>query len=120
LPRATFDVDLFVRPERDNLEKLVSALAHVGFGIARELTVDELLRRHVLLLADQIRIDLFLRPWGLDDFEACWQRREVVRFDGVEIPVIGFDDLLRSKATDREKDLRDVAALRRLRGSSSA
>jgi hypothetical protein len=79
------------------------------------LTVDELLRRHAFLLADQIRVDLFLKPWGLDSFEKCWARRETVEFDSVQIPVVGFEDLLKSKATDREKDHRDVEALRAIR-----
>jgi hypothetical protein len=115
LPRSTFDVDLFVRPDPENLETLVAALSQVGFGIARELTVEELLRRHAFLLAVQIRVDLFLKPWGLESFEQCWARREIVDFDSVRIPVVGFEDLLKSKATDREKDHRDVEPQRAIR-----
>src|SRR4029077_1473578 len=70
LPRTTLDVDLFVRPTRDNVQRLIEALSGLGFGTARELDVDEVLARHVLLFADQIRVDIFIRPWGLEDFDA--------------------------------------------------
>ena len=115
LPRSTLDVDLFVRPTRDNVERTIGALADVGFGSARELDANDILSRHVFLFADQIRIDLFLKPWELDDFDACWARRRETELDTVRIPVLGLEDLIRSKRTDREGDRADVEALERLR-----
>jgi hypothetical protein len=114
VPRATLDVDLFIRPTRGNAEKLVAALSEIGLGIAKELSADEILRRHVLLFADQIRVDIFTKPWGLDDFDACWDRRKDAVFESVRIPVLGIEDLIRSKGTDREGDRVDAAALREL------
>lgn len=115
LPRTTLDVDLFVRPERANVDRLVAALRDVGFGTARELDADEILRHHVFLFADQIRVDIFIRPWGLSDFAACWDRRFEADFESVRIPFLGLDDLIRSKATDREQDRSDREALERIR-----
>ena len=108
------DVDLFVRPTRENIDALVKALSEIGFGIARELDPAAILDRHVFLFADQIRVDLFTRPWGLPDFDACWGGRREVELDGVSIPFIGFDDLIRSKETGREQDRADVEALREI------
>jgi hypothetical protein len=119
LPRTTLDVDLFVRPDRANVAKLVTALSRVGFGTAKELDADEILRRHVYLFADQIRIDVFTRPWGLADFEACWRRRHDTVFESTRIPVLGIEDLIRSKSTDREQDQADVAALRGIAARAS-
>lgn len=119
LPRTTLDVDLFVRPTRDNVRRLVGALADVGFGTARELDPDRILERHVFLFSDQIRVDVFLRPWGLTDFEESWTRRFETSFESVRIPFLGLDDLLRSKGTDREQDRRDVEALGKIHGRSS-
>jgi hypothetical protein len=108
------DVDLFVKPTRANIDTLVSALSEVGFGIAGELDPAAILDRHVFLFADQIRVDLFTKPWGLSDFEACWARRREFQLGGVVIPFIGFDDLIRSKETGREQDEADVHALREI------
>lgn len=115
LPRTTLDVDLFVRPTVENVERLVAALGEVGSGTARELDAASILQRHVFLFADQIRIDIFTRPWGLQSFDDCWPRRHEAALDGVRIPFLGLDDLIRSKRTDREQDRLDVAALERLR-----
>lgn len=114
LPRTTLDVDLFVRPTTTNVQRLVDALGEVGFGTARELAAADVLARHVFLFADQIRVDIFMRPWGLGDFQDCWQRRREAEFDAVRIPFLGIDDLLRSKRTDRERDRRDSEALREI------
>jgi hypothetical protein len=46
------------------------------------------------------------------EFEAAWQRRSSVTLDGVQVPLIGRDDLNANKKTDgRLQDLADVEAL---------
>lgn len=114
LPRSTLDVDLFAEPSLANLEKLVSALSKVGFGIAKELDASEILKRRIFLFSDQIRVDIFVRPVRLDTFENCWNRRLEKRFEMTTIPFLGADDLLRSKETGREQDEKDIEALREL------
>lgn len=114
VPRTTVDVDLFVRPELGNIEKLISALSAVGFGIARELDAKTVLEQHVFLFADQIRVDLFTRPWGLSDFDACWRQRREISWKGTTIPFLGIDDLIRSKETGRDEDSADIEALRQI------
>lgn len=114
LPRATLDVDLFIRPTQENAKRLIDALSEVGFGIARELDPQDLLSRHVLQFADQIRVDIFTKPWGLDDFQTCWDRRWEAEFESTRIPFLALEDLVRSKKTDREQDRADLAALERI------
>jgi len=114
LPRTTVDVDLFVRPTRENIDKLIGALSDIGFGIANELDPSAILDHRVFLFADQIRVDLFTRPWGLSDFDRCWQGRREIEWSGATIPFVGFEDLIRSKETGREQDLADVEALREI------
>lgn len=65
------------------------------------------------MFADQIRIDVHTQAWKLKDFDACASRRLVKAFEGVRIPFLGLEDLIRSKDTDREQDRADVKALRR-------
>ena len=109
--RATLDVDLFVRPREDNVSRLIGALSEVGFGIARELAPKEILGRPVFIFADQIRVDIFTKPWGLDDFDTAYARRLEAEFDSVRIPFVCLDDLVLTKKTGREKDEADVKAL---------
>lgn len=114
LPRTTQDVDLFIRPAESNVARLIKALSKIGFGIAADLQPEEILRRKVFLFADQIRIDIHTQPWKLKEFAACKSRRLEKRFDGIRIPFLGLEDLIRSKDTDREQDRRDVEALRKI------
>ena len=52
-------------------------------------------------------------PRATDDFDAwVWANRLVVDVDGLNVPFIGRDDLLKNKrATGRPKDLLDVECL---------
>ena len=113
-PRTTLDVDIFIRRTRDNVERLIGALSEIGFGVAKDLSPDEILARKVLLFADQVRVDIFTQPWGLKDFDTCWNRRIEVDVDGTTVAFLGREDLIRSKETDRPQDRQDVEALRRI------
>jgi hypothetical protein len=46
------------------------------------------------------------------EFEICYQNRIIAELDGVQIDVIGLDDLKRNKlAAGRHKDLNDLENL---------
>ena len=114
LPRTTLDVDIFIRPTQENAERLIEALSEIGFGIARELTPGEILGRPVLIFADQIRVDIFTKPWGLPDYSACFERRWEAEFESVQIPFASLADLIKSKETGREQDTADLISLRKI------
>ncbi len=119
LPRTTLDVDLFVRPTPENVKRLVGALAQIGFGVAKELDAVAILAKSVFIFADQIRVDIFTRPWGLKDYDGCWSRRFETEFESVRIPFLGLEDLIRSKETDRLQDRADAESLKRIQRPSS-
>ena len=57
------------------------------------------------------RIDLLTSVTGLG-FVAAWQRRVVVRFDDVDVPVIGRSDLIHNKRVlGRPQDMVDASNL---------
>ena len=114
LPRTTLDVDIFIRPVRDNAERLIQALSEIGFGIANELTPEDILGKPVLIFADQIRVDIFTKPWGLNDFDACFAERWEADFEDSKIPFVSIKDLIRSKETGREQDAADLVSLRKI------
>lgn len=113
-PRATGDLDIWVNNTRENAERVWSAL--VAFGAP----LDELTRED--LVSDDLVFQIGLAPSRIDilttiggvDFVDAWPRRTKVSLWGMTVPVIGRDDLIRSKrVVGREKDLADVAELER-------
>ena len=57
------------------------------------------------------RIDLLTSITGVD-FEEAWPHRTVSSIDGLNVPILGREQLLKNKrATGRPKDLADVAYL---------
>jgi hypothetical protein len=111
-PRSTKDVDLWLGPERADIARACSALAN--FGAPKDIV--EALRRAgpdeiVWLGRAPTRIDLLRSLPGVE-FESAWARRLTMELQGVPVPVIGKDDLIRNKlAVGRPRDRRDVRSL---------
>lgn len=111
-PRLTKDMDLWVRPSRENGVRILEALADFGtpmptFGPERFADPETI----VMLGREPFRIDLLTQIPGVE-FEPAWQRRSSVTLDGVSVPLIGRDDLIANeRAVGRLQDLADVEAL---------
>ena len=113
-PRATDDFEAWVWANSENAEKIVECLAEFGFG-SLNLSTDDFttLDRVVQLGYPPYRIDIITSISGVE-FENAWANRLVVDVDGLQVPFIGRDDLLKNKrATGRPKDLLDVEYLTR-------
>ena len=116
--RATTDLDILIERTKDNAERVLEALATIGYGFARELTPEEILGRPVFIIGDDPQVDIFTVAWSVR-YEQAIARSSVVEIEGVPIPLIGIDDLIASKRTDRPLDAADVEALeeiKRIRG----
>jgi hypothetical protein len=113
-PRATGDLDLWVRPTAENAERVWAAL--VAFGAPLEqLALEDLSADDVVFQIGVApnRIDILTTIGGVD-FDEAWLRRRTVPLWGLSVPVIGRADLIASKlATGRPQDLADVAELER-------
>ena len=113
IPRATGDIDLWVRPTRLNAERVVHALQSFGaplFG----LTLEDLVRSDTVFQIGVApnRIDILTGITGVR-FEEAWPNRLDVTIDDQSVPVIGLTDLIRNKAaTGRPKDQADLIWLR--------
>ncbi len=111
-PRATGDLDLWVRPTAANAERVMAALAAFGaplFGI----TLDELSEPGIVLQIGVVpcRIDILTMISGVS-FDDAWAGRVELQIEGLSVACIGKADLLANKrAAGRPKDLADVAAL---------
>jgi hypothetical protein len=112
LPRATGDIDLWVRPTPDNAARVWRALRQFGAPI-RDLTVADLATPDIVF---QIglpphRIDLLTSITGVD-FDDAWQDRVETELDGLRLCVLSKQHILQNKrAVGRPKDLADAAWL---------
>jgi len=116
VPRYTGDMDLWLERTEDNSRKVLQALEEFGLGSLGLGIEDFLQTDQVIQLGyPPLRIDLLTGIDGLE-FPAAWEKRISVSMEGLEIPVISLEDLIRNKeASGRQQDLADLERLRNLR-----
>ena len=108
-PRATGDLDIWVRRTPENARAVRRALAAFGAPL-HDLSEADLLEPELVFQIGVApnRIDLLTDVTGVA-FDEAWPRKAWLRLPGVEVPVIGRDDYLANKrATGRLKDLADA------------
>ena len=110
--RATLDIDLWVRPTRDNALRTWRALERFRAPLSK-MNLEDFAEREVLyqIGVPPSRIDIMTSVTGLD-FETAWPNRVMATFGDVEAPVLGLDDMRTAKrAAGRLKDLADLEEL---------
>lgn len=111
VPRATFDLDILIEATADNARRLLDALLDSGFGTASLTTAEDLLAHEITIFQDRVRIDVQTSTPGIS-FQAAWQRRQIMHYQGREFYVLSRNDLILTKrAAGREVDLEDVRLL---------
>jgi len=112
VPRATGDLDLWVRGTPENARRVMVALKSFGaplFG----LSVEELSTPGIVFQIGvaPLRIDILTSITGVE-FEGAWERRTEMELGGVRFGVLSREDLVENKrATGRPKDLLDIESL---------
>ncbi|HMI90240.1 MAG TPA: nucleotidyltransferase [Polyangiales bacterium] len=107
--RATKDMDVWVRPTRDNAQRVMSALAAFGAPAHGASIEDFSGPDFVLQIGVQpIRIDVLTSITGVT-FDEAWPARLRATFDGAPVGVLSKEHLIQNKsATGRPQDLADV------------
>jgi hypothetical protein len=114
LPRATGDMDIWIRRSEDNAQRVWRALQRFGASLA-ELSIDDL---QISNLVFQIgvaprRIDILTSIDGVE-FDEAWSHRKVVAVEGLSFAAIGRSHLIQNKkSVGRPQDLADVVWLER-------
>ncbi|HEX8501727.1 MAG TPA: nucleotidyltransferase [Pyrinomonadaceae bacterium] len=119
LPRATGDIDVWLRISPDNARKVLRAVAKFGAPTS-DLSVEDFTTPDTILQlgVEPRRIDLLTGIDGVE-FDEAARGRVRVEVDGVEVFVLSKEDLLKNKlAAGRDKDRSDVAWLEKSLGKS--
>jgi hypothetical protein len=113
--RATKDLDVWVRPSVENAPRVLRALAAFGAPV-QELTEKDLATPDLIFQIGvaPVRIDVISAIDGVE-FVDAWRGRVEARLEGVRVPVLSVEDLIRNKkASGRLQDLADVERLEEL------
>jgi len=111
-PRATADMDVWVKKDPDNAQRMVEVLRAFGFDTpelspALFLSDDSLIRMGV----PPMRIEVSTKISGVS-FRECYEGRVDVNLEGIPVAIIGLEHLkLNKKAAGRHRDLDDLEHL---------
>ena len=113
-PRATGDLDIWVRANPDNAVKVLVALSRFGAPL-HDLTIEDLSTPGIIFQigVEPSRIDILTEISGVL-FSDAWERKISIEMNGCSMSVIGLEDLIKNKrAAGRAKDIADVETLER-------
>lgn len=118
LNRATEDVDLVVPFDMENGTRLIRSLDFLGstkelqdWWFSKEANEDEIQN---IRIADEMVIDILFSANG-ETYESLQPHIRKVEIDGVTIPTLDVEGLLKTKTSQREKDAIDRLFLSKIK-----
>ncbi len=111
-PRYTGDIDIFVRSDQDNAQRVMKALDAFGFGSVGLKTEDfQYPDKVVQLGVPPVRIDIVTSVTNVS-WETAASNRVEDKYGDVAVHYIGRNEFISNKrAIGRKKDLADLEAL---------
>jgi len=113
--RGTKDLDLWVYANPKNAPLLIKALTKFGAPMQDIFASDFELEGTVFQIGTApVRIDIITRIAGLN-FEEAMNNVNIMEIDGLQVPVISIEDLIKNKkASGRFQDLADARVLEKI------
>jgi len=108
-PRYTKDLDIFVEPTKENVERIIVALKEFGFELENLSGKDFTNKNQVVQLGyEPVRIDILTSLTGCT-FDEVWGNRIELPYGKTKTYFIGKEQLIKNKrATGRMQDLADL------------
>ena len=78
VPRATFDLDILIKANIRNGQRLLDALIEANMGTASLISSQELIEHEITVFKDRVRVDVQTSTPGLE-FDQAWEKREIGR-----------------------------------------
>lgn len=112
LPRATGDLDCWIRRSAQNAARTLRALERFGAPLEQVTEADLMTPDTVLQIGvEPNRIDILTSIDGVE-FDDAWPRRTEAEVSGIRVPLLGLAELVSNKrASGRPQDLADVARI---------
>ena len=111
-PRYTGDIDLLVRPEISNAQRIIAALMEFGLG-SDDLPVEQFTHPEQVIRigVTPVRVDILTSLTGVS-WEEVAAHRVMGRYADLDVPYIGREQFIANKrACGRAKDLGDLDAI---------
>ncbi len=124
-PRSTQDIDIVIDPEKDSLERLLSAFPTDDYYVSREAALSALEVRgffNVVDLQTGWKVDFIIRKdraFSRTEFE----RRQSDELFGIRLHIASPEDVILvklewAKISDSDRQIRDAAGILRLKGDA--
>ena len=113
-PAAKYDLDIWYNPTYTNYFKLLDTLEDLGQDVSgfRQEQTPNPKSSFFKLEMEKFTLDFLPKLKGLSRFGLSFDKKEIINFNGIDILVISFDDLILDKeANARPKDLIDIKHL---------
>lgn len=114
VPRATVDLDIWIRSDADNAQRVYEALARFGAPLdALGVTVSDFTQAEMVAQfgLPPHRVDILTSISGVS-FDDAWEDRLEGDVEGIRVPIIGLRSfVLNKRASGRKKDLADLESL---------
>ncbi len=108
--RATLDIDLFVKPEIENIDRLIKALEEFGYDLM-DLKPADFLRKKILIRQYTTEADIHPFVKGIT-FDEAWKNKIKAKFGDTKVYFPSLDDMIKMKrAAGRPIDLEDLKYL---------
>ena len=115
--RVTADVDIWLKDEIDNRQRLGDALEQFGYGKNSFEEIDFVPGWSDLFIGSGIRLDILTTMVGLENisFDEALQQSYIANIEEVSVPFLHINQLIQNKKTvGRPKDLIDVIELEKI------
>ena len=111
--RTTEDVDILVEDSIENFQRVIAGLSALEDHAAAELTPQDIAENVVVKIADEVEVDVSRQAWQVRYADAI-ATAETITIEGVRVPFLSLEMLIKSKTTYREQDRADLVRLRDL------
>jgi predicted nucleotidyltransferase len=111
-PRFTGDIDVFIKSDKENAERMLKSLEEFGFG-SLDISIEDFLQPDniIQLGVPPVRIDLITSISGVT-WEEANASKEKGLFGDVTVSFIGKEQFINNKrASGRKKDIADLESL---------
>lgn len=112
--RATLDIDLFIKPNLNNIKRTMKALREFGYDLM-DLSPEDFLKNKILIRQYIVEADFHPFVKGVS-FEEIWKNKIKAQFGKTEVYFPSLDDMIKmKKAAGRAIDREDLKYLKKIK-----